>query len=111
MNVAQVVSATAAALLCACVVVLVAVSNDGVMPRETELLAVPRQNSLRGAIAQLASTEHASQGRMEQLAPMNWLEKIYGRDDTYDFAKIARFADCSHVAMLSASYKSVDVGA
>ena len=73
-----------------------AVGNDGVMPRGAELLAVPRQNSLRGAIAQLASTEQlarASQGRMEQLAPMNWLEKIYGRDNTYDFKGIAR---CAH---------------
>lgn len=85
----QVVSATAAALLCACVVVLVAVGNEGVVPREAELLAVPRQASLRGAIAQLASAEHASKGRMEQLAPMNWLEKIYGRDNTYDFAGIS----------------------
>ncbi|KAJ1483506.1 hypothetical protein T484DRAFT_1895884 [Baffinella frigidus] len=86
---AKVVSATAAALLCACVVVLVAVGNEGVVPREAELLAVPRQASLRGAIAQLASAEHASKGRMEQLAPMNWLEKIYGRDNTYDFAGIS----------------------
>lgn len=88
----QVVVATVAALLCACAVVLVAVGSEGVVA-EVEMLSEPmsalgrgeKQKSVRRAFSQLNGLDDTAAARLEELAPMNWLEKIYGRDNTYDF--------------------------